>query len=196
MDKKFLARLLCVLIIVILSLSIFAIIMKNKNQNKTKTENQNQFNQEVIIPIDEDIIIPGNSYLFFGKYLHGKVTSKTVYNTINYFAKTVIPQYNKDLKNASDAEISKYYDDNKGEIIKLLDIDNKSDFVKLVKDIIFLNLDEFELEAVNFVEDSFVVNNDSTEAKLIITYKNDRKFETKIKVYKEIQKFNRNIVFY
>ncbi|MBR3673080.1 MAG: hypothetical protein IKN65_02140 [Clostridia bacterium] len=194
MSKKSLVRLLCILLIIILSLSIIVLINKNKRNNKT--DNQEQANQEVIIPIDEDVIIPGDSYIFFGKYIHGKVSSKTIYNTINYCTKTIIPKYYSDLKDASDNDISNYFENNKTEIWKLFNIDNKQDFLSLIKELKQLNLENLELAAVDFVEDDIKVNNDSTDAKLIITYNKDRKIEIYMKVYRELQKFNRNIVFY
>lgn len=192
MNKKVLVRLICVLLIVILFLGIIALILRPKN----KTNNQTEQNQEVIVPVDENVIIPANSYLFFGKYIHGEITSKAIYNTISYFGKTIMPKYNSALKDANDSEIMAYYDNNRTEIYKFLNISSKEDFITYIKAFKVLNLDSAELVSIKFVEDSFKVNSDSTDAKIIFTYDKDRNFETNVKVYKKAQPLNRNIVFY
>lgn len=192
MNKKVLVRLICVLLIVILFLGIIALILRPKN----KANNQTEQNQEVIVPVDENVIIPANSYLFFGKYIHGEITSKAIYNTISYFGKTIMPKYNSALKDANDSEIMAYYDNNRTEIYKFLNISSKEDFITYIKAFKVLNLDSAELVSIKFVEDSFKVNSDSTDAKIIFTYDKDRNFETNVKVYKKAQPLNRNIVFY
>lgn len=192
MNKKVLVRLICVLLIIILFLGIIALILRPKN----KTNNQTEQNQEVIVPVDENVIIPANSYLFFGKYIHGEITSKAIYNTISYFGKTIMPKYNSALKDANDSEIMAYYDNNRTEIYKFLNISSKEDFITYIKAFKVLNLDSAELVSIKFVEDSFKVNSDSTDAKIIFTYDKDRNFETNVKVYKKAQPLNRNIVFY
>ena len=192
MNKKTLVRLICILLIIILFLGIIALILWPKN----KSNNQTEQNQEVIVPVDEDVIIPANSYLFFGKYIHGEINSKVIYNTISYFGKTIMPKYNSALKDASDNEIMAYYDNNRTEIYKFLNITSKEEFVVYIKKFKVLNLDSAELVSIKFVEDTFKVNGDSTEAKIIFTYNKDRNFETYVKVFKKAQPFNRNIVFY
>lgn len=193
MKNKTLFRLLLIVIIFILILCIILINIKNKQKNE-ETEKAPQKEQEVIIPLDENVIIPKNSYLFFGKYVKGEVESQDIYNTIYYFANTIIPKYYTDLKGKDEKQVVEYYEKNKEDIHKLMEFENKEEFVKFIKEINAMNEEKITLKQIEFLENKIVPHKDYTLAELKFEYNSSLNF--KIKVYKKVQKLNRNIIFY
>lgn len=193
--NKIIRRCIYVIIIIILILSIALIVIKsNQKNNNTQTEEPKQ--EEVIETLDEDSIIPQNSYLFFGKYVKGEVEAKEIYDTINVFTKSIMPKYYNNLKDASKEDIYKYYEINSTYIAKYMQIHSKEEFEQFVKQLQKLKTSKLELQSLEFVEGEISYTNLSTSAKIKVKYKDNDEIEINVKVFKKIQEQNRNVVFY
>lgn len=193
--KKILLILIIVLLIIILVSTILLINYKKNNVNKNEITIIKD-SETVIEQLNEEVIIPYNSYLFFGKYINGEVSSNTIYESIYKFAKDILPKYHKDLKNSNTEEIAKYYSANKKSIYQYMNIKNSEEFVNFIKLIQSLKTDELTLESMEFIEDGMNYSNTSTYSKFAIKYKDNEKITINIKVYKLLQEDNRNVVFY
>lgn len=194
MKKKTLLRFLLVIIIIILISCIILLNIENKEQNNI-VDNNVEAEKEVIIPLDENVIIPKNSYLFFGEYIKGEIESQEIYNTIYYFSNTVIPKYYTELKGKNEKEIIGYYEKNQKEIEGLMNIEKKEEFVGFIKYINSINVDTLKLEQIEFMKDTIVPKKDFTEATMKFVYKGDKSIKLNVKVFKKVQKLNRNIIF-
>ena len=82
--KKNNLYLILVIIIVLLSVTATCIITLSEMKKKSNTDMKNETtNQSETIA--EEVIVPENSYLFFGKYISKNVTTKEIYESIyNY----------------------------------------------------------------------------------------------------------------
>lgn len=81
MEKNGLKIILLSIIALLIILLTCIINLGKINNNNTSQNNEVEKN----ITISEDVIVPENSYLFFGKYVSGDVTSKEIYESIyNY----------------------------------------------------------------------------------------------------------------
>lgn len=194
MEKKTLFRFLLLIIIVILLLCIILLNIGNKKQNNI-VENNVEAEKEIIIPLDENVIIPKNSYLFFGEYIKGEIESQEIYNTIYYFSNTIIPKYYTELKGKNEKEIIEYYEKNQKEIEGLMNVEKKEEFVEFIKYINSINVDTLNLEQIEFMKDTIMPKKDFTEATIKFVYKGDKSIKLNVKVFKKVQKLNRNIIF-
>lgn len=199
MEKKQIIRLLFLLIIIILFCTIIVMIFgrpKSNNEQENSNNNVNSNNEEIIETLDEDVIIPKKSYLFFGNYIKGEVESLEIYNTLYSFSSNIIPKFYDDLKDANEQQIYKYYERNSSIINKYMQIDNKESFAKFINKLQKLNADKLEIQTMEFVEDTFLKMGNSTDAKISLNYGNNNVIDVYIKVFKKKQKNNRNVVFY
>ena len=136
MNNKNLLRLLLVIIIIILILCI-VLLNIGKPQKDDISLNNVEIEKDVIILLEENVIIPKNSYLFFGEYVKGEIETQEIYNTIYYFSNIIIPKYYSELKGKNEKEISDYYEKNENKIKELMDIEKKEEFVDFIKNINF-----------------------------------------------------------
>lgn len=203
MKTKNLIRILGILIIIIIISFIAIIIIKNNQKNKQndfeisdKPYNRADFFDDDIEYVAEDVIIPDNSYLFFGEYINGRVESKEIYESIDKFAKKIVPKFYNELKDLDDAEIANYFENNKSGINKYLEIESDQDFVNFVKQIKKLKSDNLEVTGIEFVKDTMKYMNEYTISELKITYNDDEVVSVTVKVFRRIQESNRNVVFY
>lgn len=204
MKTKKLLRILGILIIIIIIAIITIILIKNYQRNNQKDEfdisdkvyNRADFFDDNIDYVAEDVIIPDNSYLFFGEYINGRVEPKEIYETIDKFTKKIIPKLYDDLKEASDADISNYYDKNEKSIKKYLEIYDAEDFIVFIKEIKKLKSDEINVTGIEFVKDTIKFMDEYTVSKLKVTYNDDEVIEIGVKVFRRLQEANRNVVFY
>ncbi len=195
MNEKKIIRMLLILIIIILFLGIVAMVI-NINNRKNQKNNQESDKKEVIVSLNDDVIIPKNSYLFFGKYVQGEVDSREIYNTIYQFSKSFIPKYYSDLKDASKEEIVNYYEKNKMYINRLFKVDSSEDFVKFITELKKINSSKLALKSIEFVEGGIVKTGNSTIAKLNITYNDNDVISVNFRVYNELQENGGNLIFY
>lgn len=199
MEKKQIIRLLFLLIIIILFCTIIVMIFgrpKSNNEQENSNNNVNSNNEEIIETLDEDVIIPKKSYLFFGNYIKGEVESLEIYNTLYSFSSNIIPKFYDDLKYANEQQIYKYYERNSSIINKYMQIESKENFAKFINELQKLNADKLEIQTMEFVEDTFLKMGNSTDAKISLNYGNNNVLNVYIKVFKKKQKNNRNVVFY
>lgn len=199
MEKKQIIRLLFLLIIIILFCTIIVMIFgrpKSNNEQENSNNNVNSNNEEIIETLDEDVIIPKKSYLFFGNYIKGEVESLEIYNTLYSFSSNIIPKFYDDLKDANEQQIYKYYERNSSIINKYMEIESKENFAKFINELQKLNADKLEIQTMEFVEDTFLKMGNSTDAKISLNYGNNNVLNVYIKVFKKKQKNNRNVVFY
>lgn len=175
--------LLIILIITIIT-TIFIIVKINK-----KVEPNN------IVPVKENTVIPENSYLFFGKYVNGQVTSKEFYEVISDFYQVTFPTYYKDLKNKNAAEVSEYYNSNKEKIHNDFAIVDKNEFLKLVGIVQNLKSENLVLESLTIVDGKIIERTDYTISIIKIKYEGNMEIEMMVKVYKTIKDDGKNIEF-
>ena len=76
-----------ILITCIALLAILFIILINLSNIDKNKDDSNAKKPEVSLTMSDDVIIPENSYLFFGKYVKGDLTSKEIYESINEYGK-------------------------------------------------------------------------------------------------------------
>lgn len=194
MNNKNLLRLLLVIIIIILILCI-VLLNIGKSQKDDISSNNVEIEKDVIILLEENVIIPKNSYLFFGEYVKGEIETQEIYNTIYYFSNIIIPKYYSELKGKNEKEISDYYEKNENKIKELMDIEKKEEFVDFIKNINAFDADKLELEQIEFINNTITPKKDYTEAIIKFSYKGESNLKLNIKVFKKIQKLNKNIVF-
>ncbi len=85
---------LVLLIIILIIISILlAILWKKQNESDMSP----YIMENNIQPINDDVIVPQNSYLFFGKYVEGEYSSKEIYEAIYYFAADTVKNHYTDI---------------------------------------------------------------------------------------------------
>ncbi len=199
MEKKKIIRLLCLLIIIILFCLILILSLgkpAKKEEQNNNTDNSINNNEEIIETLDEDVIIPKKSYLFFGSYIKGEVESLEIYNTIYSFSSKIVPKFYNDLKGANEQEIYNYYERNSSIINKYMEVDSKENFASFIKKLQGLKAEKLEIQSMEFVEDTILKMGNSVVAKMNLNYGNDNVLNISIKVFKKKQKNNRNVIFY
>lgn len=195
MKKGYFKILLCtiiiILIIIMILISVLAGLNKNKVQNQT---DNNQLSEPPVL--DENIIIPSNSYLFFGKYVNGDIESKEIYETIYEFSNVIITNYYYNLKNLNQEQIEQYYIDNEESISKYIQVNGKQEFNDFVKVLKGLTTEKLTLESMEFKEDEITYTNIATTSKIKLKYKDNKEIILNVKVYKRRQDNGKNIIFY
>lgn len=170
---------LLILLIIMIIITIFTFnLVKNSKINET-----------IIEPTKEGTVIPKNSYLFFGKYINGVVSSKEFYETISDYYKYDIPQIHKELK--SNKNFEEYYNTN-SEKTKM---NTKVEFDELAKLLGKLNYENLELESLEIKSGTIIQRTDYTIAEIIVKYKNNEAISMLLKVYVNTPENGQNIEF-
>lgn len=193
MDKKYI-RIILISIIVLLAIILCLLIyLSNKPKVSNEQETEYEFNKPLDL-VDNNIIIPDNSYLFFDKYGDGEVSSKDIYVRINSFAVKYLPSLLKDLNGKTENEINQYYDNNKSSINQFIEINSSSELVDFISSLNNYDLSNLEVQSMSF-EEEIRHSNNYTYANFIIVYKDSAKIVLKIKVYTIQQDDGRNVMF-
>lgn len=194
MDKKYIRVIL--MIIIILLVIIFGLLIYVSNIPH-KEQNNEEIIQEYQYPelLDEEIIIPDNSYLFFDKYKDGKVSSKDIYSYINIFATQFIPDLFGNIKGKNNNEVIKYCDENKNQIKKYLEFENDTEINDLINTLQRFKVNNLKVQSMEFEERNIKHSNQYTMADLIIKYNDDIQLKFRVKVYSELQENDRNVSF-
>jgi len=194
MDKKYIRVIL--MIIIILLVIIFGLLIYVSNI-PPKEQNNEEITQEYQYPelLDEEIIIPDNSYLFFDKYKDGKVSSKDIYSYINIFATQFIPDLFGNIKGKNNNEVIKYCDENKNQIKKYLEFENDTEINDLINTLQRFKVNNLKVQSMEFEERNIKHSNQYTMADLIIKYNDDIQLKFRVKVYSELQENDRNVSF-
>ena len=193
-NKKFLIVFSIVIVVILIIIAILSSFIKKDTQPKVEEKNDSE--GIVYEGVKEGVITPQNTYMFFGKYINGVVTSSELEETISTFTTKTIPTYYSELKYATEGEINEFYEANETKIKELMKVEEKEDFLKFIKMLQTLDTANLEIEAIGFKETSFTHTDISTTAKLKVKYKGNNEIEFTIKVYRKNQENKRNIVFY
>lgn len=193
MKKNLLKIIMCLIIIILILVLILLLIKKKDNQDLN--DKQDNF-PEKTEPLSENIIIPSNSYLFFGKYVNGDIESKEIYETIYEFSNVIIPNYYYNLKNLNQEQIEQYYIDNEESISKYIQVNGKQEFNDFAKVLKGLTTEKLTLESMEFKEDEITYTNIATTSKIKLKYKDNKEIILNVKVYKRRQDNGKNIIFY
>ena len=195
MSKRKIRIFLIIIIVCLIGVLINTIIICKNIKNKDNNKYQSKENK-IIEQLNEDTIIPGNSYLFFGKYANGEIEPKQIYEEIDYFVKKIIPKYSEVLGKHTKQDIFDYYNNNKEEIMKYMEIENEESFYNFILNITENANSKYEVESVKFMEGELKHTTISTTGKLEIKYKDCKPITINIKVYMKNQDSGRNILFY
>ena len=193
MKKNIFKVLMCLIIIILILIIVLYFVKKESSKD---IEDNPYLDSIVVETVDDDVIIPNNSYLFFGKYTSRDVGSKEVYDTIYKFASITVKKY-ANIKNTDDTSISEYYKNNKKEIENdALEINSEKDFKSFINSLEELKDKDFKPESIEFIDSSIVEGNEFTTAKLNIKYNNGKTICVNIKAYLTSRENEKNIVFY
>lgn len=195
MKKDNFKILLFIIIIILIIIMILILVLANMNKNKIKNQTDNNQISEPPV-LDESIIIPNNSYAFFGKYVNGDIESKEIYETIYEFSNVIIPNYYYNLKNLNQEQIEQYYISNEESIGKYIQVKGKEEFNDFVNILKNLTTEKLILESMEFKEDEITHTNISTTSKIKLKYRDNKEIILNVKVYKKRQDNGKNIMFY
>ena len=188
--KKITRICMIVLIVILIITAIVLVIIAKRNDQSDMSPYIMENNIE---PVNDDVIIPQNSYLFFGKYVKGEYSSKEIYEEIYYFSSNTINKYVKELKNESKDSLENFYNSHKSELEDdQLEIENLGQFEAFYNTLNGLESD-LVVEEIIFAEEGINETSSYTTAKLTVKYSNKSEISFYTKVYKS--KTDR-IVFY
>lgn len=176
--------------ILILAIIILLILINNINENdieeKLKYINGTEWNDE---------IYPEGMPTLFRLY-EGKLTSQNIGKSIFYAITEVFPKYNRELKEATNDQIKKYYEKNKSEIFKSIGSVSETEFILLVNEIKSLAIDKYELESFYIDIDSIIIKNGYLKSNLYIKYKNSEEIYVKIQVLNDFKTDTSSVKYY
>lgn len=184
------------LIIVIIILILLSILICIKGKDLEKKEEIPPISPIVEVEsVDEDVIIPLNSVDFFTKYNNARVESKEIYETINKFAKKIIPKYIKEISKMTDSEVQSYYEENKKGQEDFIEANDFNDFKKIV-DKIGKYDEKSVVEKISFDPETIEVKSDYICAKLNFEFDNYLTISFGLKVYNKANENGKFILFY
>ncbi|HOZ54559.1 MAG TPA: hypothetical protein PK993_00720 [Clostridia bacterium] len=185
MKKNSIFKLFCILIILTISL----VFLLNYKYTLKKIEDK------PLEVVENGTVLTENSYYFFEKYGKGIINSKEYNDTISKFYKISFPKYYKDLLNQSENQTSEYYEKNKENIYNDLTINNKKDFLDLIKFMRNIKGNELILRSIKIDQNNIISRTDYTMAKIDVLYENNKEISMIIKVFKKDQGTEKNIIF-
>lgn len=179
-------KILIIILIITIIITIINVVSNNKN-------NINE--AEEFIPLEPETVIPQNSYLFFGKYVNGEVTSKQFYETITNFYKVTFPNYYYSIKNKDISQLKEYYNLNKQQIRNDMIIENEKEFLQFSGIVSKLKTEALSLESLEIKEGTIIERTDYTICEINVKYLDNNEISMNIKVFKKYQDNGKNIEF-
>lgn len=186
MNRKKIKKLILVLLIILIFMIIILKYISNKNDQSDLIFAEEEY--------EEDEEYPYNAYKLLMKY-NGECSKKEIAKSFARFSKKKLPEYYKNLKNMSDDEIEKYFDDNFEEIYSVAGIEYSEDFNEIIKKLRLLNQDELKFESFRIDDENISEEIDGVSGILYITYENASELGFNIKIYNNIQDYD-NFVMY
>lgn len=168
--------LICIVILVIVLLILIWKRPSNLSIAKEKLKyinNDEQWEEETVYP---EYAAP------LKRAYEGELTIKDIGKSMYYVSTEVLPMYYKELKNASNKKIVKYYKKEKESISANLGISNQSQFVKLIEKLQTLNGDTITWNSYRIDENKIKTSSDYTKATLYITYSGNKEISFNIQV--------------
>ena len=170
--------LILILIVLILILGFILLILSTRpttadlaTEKLDYINDSEQWNDETVYP---------DYSAAFGRAYQGDLTIMDIGKSMYYVATEVLPKYYKDLKDASDKEIEKYYDKESESICINLAIKNKVKFVNLIKELQKLSGDTITWKSYRIDLDTITTGANYTKAVLYITYQENKEIPINI----------------
>ena len=168
--------LICIFILVVVLLILIWRKPSNLSIAKEKLEyinNDEQWEEETVYP---EYAAP------LKRAYKGELTIKDMGKSMYYVSTEVLPMYYKELKNASNKKIVKYYKKESESISANLGISNQSQFVKLIEKLQTLNGDKITWSSYRIDREKIKTSSDYTKATLYITYDGNKEIALNIQV--------------
>ena len=186
----------CVYILIILLLICIIVLICN---SKKKEDNQMDFYSSGFYTapsetIKEGVIIPQNASSFFKQYKYTEITSKEIYETIDYFAKNIIPKYLKEVSNKTESEIKEYYENSDNLSNDLIEANNYNNYKKMVSEASKLD-DNLVVKNIIIEPDSVTQEKDYISANVKFEFDNDIVLVFKMKVYEHSKENRKGLLF-
>ncbi len=179
------------LVIFLIILIVFLIFLQIENNKKSKVEEKLEY-----INSDEwnDEVYPRGMPQLFRMY-KGKLTAQTMGKSIYYFTTEFVPEYYKQLKDATKDKISSYYNANSEIIAKNTGIENEQDFQNLVVSIQCLSSDTLTLDSFRIDKENIKVSNQCTETILYITYKENTEIGFNVRINNRMERNESSLLY-
>lgn len=168
-ERKKIIILIVILIILIFILAYILLILSAKPTKVDLAKEKLAYINDTT-QWEDETRYPDNAAAF-GRAYQGDLTIMDIGKSMYYVVTDVLPTYYKDLKDASEEKIEKYYDKESESIYVDLAIKNKTKFVNLIKELQKLSGDTITLESYRIDLDTIKTGANYTKAVLYITYK-------------------------
>lgn len=129
---------------------------------------------------EDETVYPDYSAAF-GRAYQGDLTIMDIGKSMYYVATEVLPDYYKDLKDATEEEIKEYYNKESESIYINLAIKKETEFVNLIKELQKLSGDTITWESYRIDLDTITIGASYTKAILYITYKGNEEISFNVK---------------
>lgn len=184
------------LIIMVVILIILSILICIKSKDLEKKEEYPPLSPIVEVQtVKEGTIIPVNSVDFFRKYDNARVESKEIYETINDFAKNIIPKYSSEISTMGETELKEYYEKSKNgseDFIEAKTFEEFKNNVEYLKNI----SSNAKLVKISFDSESVEVKDDCITAKIVYEFDDYSILNYNLKVYNYKTEQGKFIYFY
>ncbi|MBR3132991.1 MAG: hypothetical protein IKG42_02790 [Clostridia bacterium] len=139
---RFLILMIIIINLIFMMLLAFVLQMSRNSNNEEKESNNNSdtlvyktvdLEKEVNNEFKNDKKIVPEGFTFLVRFYEGNLDDDYVFEKIYSFIYEFIPTLQEKTKNLTNEEIIKYYNDNSKEIINITGIEDKNDFLELVK---------------------------------------------------------------
>lgn len=179
-----------ILIFIILCFVLGVVSFSNKGKNDLLEQleyinDDNQWNDEEY---------PYMSYMLFIEYA-GNLSAENMVKSMSHVANYVIPKYYKELKNASEAKILKYYNKNYDAIQVDIGINESEDFKDLILSIQSLETDELIFSSYRVNKDEIKTRTGYTETTFYITYEENEEIGFNVKIYNKVKQNSSSLVY-
>lgn len=187
-------RILLIIMVIILILLSILICIKSKDLEK-KEEYPPLSPIVEVQTVKEGTIIPVNSVDFFRKYDNARVESKEIYETINDFAKNIIPKYSSEISTMGETELKEYYEKSKNGSEDFIEAETFEEFkrnVEYAKNI----SSNAKLVKISFDSESVEVKDNYITAKIVYEFDDYSILNYNLKIYNYKTEQGKFIYFY